>query len=179
MGYYSDIRIRLKKEDYKTLVEKFEEERAKCKIERAKYQALLDKETDKDKQWEIQQKMYNADCMSDLFDKDTTYIGLNGETREKKYKDLSVYREEKTTVYGEYNKDTNKYDSEEVDTVYFGWNGLKWYPNYKDVNFIMDFIESLDCYAYARIGEEMGDTEQEENGFDCIGLYSGFDDDNA
>ena len=177
MGYSSDIRIRLKKKDFDTLVEKFEEERAKCKLEREKYEELIKQETDEEKIQQLRHKMCIADCMADLFDKDTTYKGYDGQIHEKKYKDLAVYREEKTTIYLGYNEKTKRYDSKEVDSVYFGWNGLKWYDGFKDVDFIMDYIDSMEYYAYARIGEEMGDTDQRENGFDCIGLYSGFDDD--
>jgi hypothetical protein len=176
MGYLSDIRIRLKKKDFDTLVEKFEEERAKCKLERAKYEELIKQETDEEKIQQLRHKMHIADCMADLFDKDTTYRGYDGQVFEKKYKDLSVCREEKTTVY-ERIGDTDGFTEEVYDTVYFGWNGLKWYDGFKDVDFVMEFIESLDYYAYARIGEEMGDTEQREDGFDCIGFYTGFDDD--
>ena len=167
MGYRSDIRIRLRKEDYKNLVEKFEEERDKHKANVLVLQSLLEQATTDEEKTKIRNDIYKEDCMCDLFDKDN----------KSDWKELAIYREEETTIYEGYDKETEKYNSHEEDTVYFGWNGLKWYRGYADVDFIMDYIQNLDYYAYARIGEEMGDIEQLENGFDTICVYAGFDED--
>ena len=62
------------------------------------------------------------------------------------------------------------------DCVYFGWNWVKWYEGYKDVSFIMNFIQDCDQYAFCRIGEDIsGDVEIHERNMDMIGFYYAFD----
>ena len=137
MGYISNIRIKLEKEVYKDLVNKYEEERLK-----------------------------DPTKMSDLFEKaEDKGLGFMLPVKEKK---MPVWeRDEKT----------NEWVEKELDGVYFGWNGLKWYDGYKDVDFIMDYIRKCENYAFARLGEESDDIEQESNGFDDIYVYTAFEDD--
>ena len=77
-----------------------------------------------------------------------------------------------------HNKDIYK---DEGDTVYFGWNDTKWYreiEDYKNVNFIMDFILGLENYSYAILGEEIDDNDIDCNGdIDCISIARSFEDD--
>lgn len=78
-----------------------------------------------------------------------------------------------------HNKDI--YRTEEDGTVYFGWDGLKWYRqdiNYKNVDLIMDFIIDLENYAYAIIGEEIEDIDTDQNGIvEDISIKREFEDD--
>lgn len=128
MGYRSDVRIRLTKEDYERLKEEFE-------------------------------KTIVTKFGFNLFD------------------DMAVYKEEKG--YGFYTEDENN-DCvwKEKDCVYFGWNCVKWYDGYDDVDSVMDFIENCKQYAFIRIGESCeGDIDAREKDFDMIGFYYAFDDD--
>ena len=47
---------------------------------------------------------------------------------------------------------------------YFGWNWVKWYDGYTDVDAIMNGLEHLEkkdlSYRFARIGEDYGDYEE-------------------
>lgn len=49
---------------------------------------------------------------------------------------------------------------------YLGWDYIKWYENtFLEVDYIMDFIRSLDSgYNFIRLGEEVNDTQEENNG---------------
>ena len=130
MGYRSDVRIRLIKEDYERLVNEFNE---KIKID----------------------DFYHL------------------------FKHLDVYKEENDKVISIQNKD-NEWEEKKVDSVYFGWNDVKWYEDYgfDDVDFIMDFMENCKQYAFIRIGESCeGDIDTREDGFDMINFYYAFDDD--
>ena len=55
-------------------------------------------------------------------------------------------------------------DTEEV-YHYLGWDFIKWYENiFPEVDYIMDFIRSLDSgYNFIRIGEEVDDIQEEMN----------------
>lgn len=55
-------------------------------------------------------------------------------------------------------------DTEEI-YHYFGWDFIKWYENvFPEVDYIMDFIRSLDSgYNFIRIGEEVDDIQEEMN----------------
>ena len=68
-------------------------------------------------------------------------------------------------------------DIEEThDCVFFGWNWLKWYDGYKEVDFIMNFLQDCDHYAFCRIGESgEGDIETYEKNMDMIGFYYAFE----
>lgn len=46
------------------------------------------------------------------------------------------------------------------------WDYIKWYENtFLEVDYIMDFIRSLDSgYNFIRLGEEVNDTQEENNG---------------
>lgn len=72
------------------------------------------------------------------------------------------------------NEETDEWS--EIDTVYFGWNYVKWYEGYNDVNFIMKFIRSGCPSAYTRIGENIDDIEQEYHMMDDIPIRILFDD---
>lgn len=79
--------------------------------------------------------------------------------------------------YGFY-EETNNGDYKELveDCVFFGWNGLKWYNGYDDVDFIEDFVFSCKHYAYCRIGESMeGDIDNRSHNMDMIGVYYDFE----
>lgn len=105
MGYYSDVRIKLKTQDYNKLL-------------KVANQALKD--------W--------------LLDHNNM--------------DLNIVREDDV-----FNKHTYEYETKDI--VYFGWDSVKWYDGYEDVDCIMNFIRGCDAYAFARIGETTGDIEQE------------------
>ena len=122
------------------------------RLEKDKYEELVNKFEE--------ERQKDTAKMSDLFEKDeqTNWIDL-------------IHREEKATAYDE------DYKGTEVDTVYFGWNGLKWYRGYKDVDLIMNFVYSQDHFAYSRIGEESGDTDVEAQGFEELWTYSAFEND--
>lgn len=130
MGYRSDVRIRLTKEDFERLKEEFE----KRLIETNKLEYSM-------------------------------------------FKNLDVYKEEKDKFVYTQNKD-NEWEEKKVDSVYFGWNCVKWYDGYDDVDFINDFVFKCSYYAFIRIGESSeGDIESLADGFDYIGYYYAFDDD--
>ena len=90
-------------------------------------------------------------------------------------KNLDVYKELKNVHCWKMTDDGE--DIEEThDCVFFGWNGVKWYDGYKDVDFIMNFIQDCDQYAFARIGESCeGDIECHEQNMDMIGFYYAFE----
>ena len=48
--------------------------------------------------------------------------------------------------------------------VYFGWDSLKWYDGYEEVDAIMDNLNRLEengyGYGYARLGEDVEDYEE-------------------
>lgn len=72
--------------------------------------------------------------------------------------------------------DTDGNTKKDLDCVFFGWNCVKWYEGYKDVDFIMDFIQKCERYAFCRIGESLeGDIECHEQGMEMIGFYYAFD----
>ena len=78
-------------------------------------------------------------------------------------KKMSKYYKEKNYDYDLF--DTNDYllmVEENENWVKFGWNGLKWYKGYEDVDLIMEFIESREQYHYMRLGEEYGDLEERD-----------------
>ena len=60
------------------------------------------------------------------------------------------------------------------EIMVFGWDSVKWYPGYPDVDFIEDFIAEIEDkghpYKMIIIGEEPGDIETRyslgENGDD-------------
>lgn len=90
-------------------------------------------------------------------------------------KDNLIYKELKKYSYWKVTNDGEDIETKE-DCVYFGWNWVKWYDGYEDVDFIMNFIQDCDQYAFCRIGEDMiGDVETRENNMDMIGYYYAFD----
>ncbi len=128
MGYRSDVRIRLTKEDYERLKKEFDEK-----------------------------------------------IGVHD--RYNLFKDLSVYKEEIGNSIWEMDND-GEWHEKLVDSVYFGWDYVKWHNDYEDVSFINDFVFKCSYYAFIRIGESSnGDIERLENGFDGIRHHYTFDDD--
>lgn len=74
-------------------------------------------------------------------------------------------------------EENGKWQDCKEDCVYFGWDSLKWYDGYDEVDLIMGFIQECECYAYARIGEDYNDIEIRQENFDSIFVYSGFSDD--
>ena len=93
------------------------------------------------------------------------------------FEHLDVYKKEKDTIICVQNKD-NDWEEKKVESVYFGWNCVKWYDGYYDVDFINDFIFNCEQYAFIRIGESMeGDIDSRAEGFDNIEFYYSFADD--
>ena len=157
MGYRSDIRIKLRKADFEDLRTKFRnqykenEDKIRAIEEEIKKLPLEDLE----KRRELTEKASDL-AMSPLLN--------NGNI------DILDYRKDVilTDDYG---------NEEETDIVYFGWNNVKWYDNYADVQFIMNFVRNCDYYSIGIIGEEVGDIERESKGMYDIGVYSGFEED--
>ena len=91
-------------------------------------------------------------------------------------KNLNVYKELKNFSCWKMTDDGE--DIEEThDCVFFGWSWIKWYDNYADVKFIMEFLDECDQYAFWRIGESCeGDVETHERNMDMIGFHYVFDD---
>jgi hypothetical protein len=90
-------------------------------------------------------------------------------------KDLDVYKEIKNVPCWKVTDDGE--DVEEThDCIFFGWNCVKWYDGYKDVDFVMEFLDECDHYAFCRIGESSeGDVETHERNMDMIGFYYAFE----
>ena len=51
-----------------------------------------------------------------------------------------------------------------IPFIIFYENWTKWYEGYDDVDCIGDYLRSLDCYKFIRVGEETGDDEENEYG---------------
>lgn len=53
------------------------------------------------------------------------------------------------------------------DSVYLGWNNLKWYNGYHEIDAVMNGLEHLKqkdlSYRYARIGEDFTDFEEDNH----------------
>ncbi len=61
------------------------------------------------------------------------------------------------------------YQDEQNETVSITWNSIKWYEGFSDVEFIMSFLHSDDMqYQFKRVGEEIGDIEEEYNDDDWV-----------
>lgn len=126
MGYRSDVRIRLTKEDYEKLKIGFEPIA----------------------------KQFNYNMFAD--------------------ENLDVYKEQNNVTV--FNYEDDNYTSETKDCIYFGWNWVKWYDGFEDVDYIMDFIQKCKYYAFCRIGESCeGDIETYSEGMNDIGYYYVFD----
>ena len=156
MGYRSDVRIRMRKEDYFTLVEKFNEKLAD----------FYEKE-------EKKAELTLNDYMYDLF-------GATPKTNEEiiKFSEksrLNVIRVEENFSY--YELEDDKWEEKQCDMVYFGWNDIKWYESYADISFITDFINNLDLCSFSRIGEDYEDIEQFAEKLDYMGITRQFDED--
>lgn len=79
--------------------------------------------------------------------------------------------------------------SSDESEMYFGWNYLKWYDGYEDVDAIMDGLNHLEqnnfSYRYARMGESYDDYEEqyyeseidEEKDLEYPNMIREFDDD--
>lgn len=89
-------------------------------------------------------------------------------------KSLDVYKELKNVPCWKVTDDGE--DIEEThDCIFFGWDYVKWYDNYADVKFIMEFLDECDHYAFCRIGESCeGDIETHERNMDMIRFYHAF-----
>lgn len=54
------------------------------------------------------------------------------------------------------------------------WYDIKWYEgDFKEIDFVMDYINSLDNFLYYRVGEDLFDVEEQLKGddynlYDCI-----------
>lgn len=90
-------------------------------------------------------------------------------------KELDVYKELRDVSCWKVTDDGE--DIEEIhDCIFFGWNLIKWYDEYKDVNLIMEYLENCDYYAFCRIGESgEGDIDSREKNMGMIGYYYVFE----
>lgn len=128
-------------------------------------------------------------------------------TTKKGYDELKKYVEEHVNKYKKNNikegtiVDYSNYDynllnqtdisnlSNDESQIYFGWNYLKWYDGYEEVDAIMDGLNHLEennfSYRYARIGEAYDDYEEkyydseleEEQSLEHLSMIREFDDD--
>ena len=90
-------------------------------------------------------------------------------------KDLDAYKELKNVHCWKMTDDGDDIETVE-DCVFFGWNSVKWYDGYTEVEFIRQFLDDCDYYAFCRIGESCeGDVETYERNMDMIGFYYAFD----
>ena len=95
--------------------------------------------------------------------------------KKEDYNELRAKAQEKGMTENNYLLDESAFDihKENEDIVAFGWNDIKWYSGYSDVDFIIDFFEELrtNCHPYSivRIREGREDIEVEN--------YYGEDDD--
>lgn len=99
-------------------------------------------------------------------------MGYNSDLRViLRRKDFEELKEKMNNYYKERDCGYNLFNEEEIDIieenkswVKFGWNGLKWYyPQYKEVEMIQDFITSRDQFYFLRLGEEYGDMEERQD----------------
>ena len=124
MGYYSDVRIKLKKEDYDKLIEEFNREFPDLSYNLFNYRNFL--------------------------------------------------KDERVDII--YENITGKFS--EIKTVFFGWNGIKWYSKcYDEVTFIENYVKNCDYFAFTRIGEDYNDLEQFASGYNRIRVTVKFDED--
>ena len=95
--------------------------------------------------------------------------------KKEDYNELRAKAQEKGMTENNYLLDESAFDihKENEDIVAFGWNDIKWYSGYSDIDFIVDFFEELRTnghpYSFVRIGEGREDIEVEN--------YYGEDDD--
>ena len=163
MGYRSDIRIKLRKADFEDLRTKFNNQykENKDKIRAIEEEIKKLPLEDLEKRRELNEKANNL-VMSPLLN--------NG--------NIDILDERKDVILTDEQLMSIDYNiEEETDIVYFGWNNLKWYNEYADVQFIMNFVRNCDYYSIGIIGEEVGDIERESKGMYDIGIYSGFEED--
>ena len=78
----------------------------------------------------------------------------------------------KGSVSDEYNSVYNLLDNVDIskeyvddkNKIYFGWDYLKWYDGYEEVDAIMDSLSKLEDkgygYSFARLGESQSDYEE-------------------
>lgn len=45
--------------------------------------------------------------------------------------------------------------------MFLHWDSVKWYEDYKEIEFIMKFIRQLEAYEFVRFGEGSDDNEME------------------
>ena len=113
----------------------------------------------------ISLKRKDFDRLKETFLKNTEKEYTKLEEEYKKFKHDSVYNLMKeVTIWHE-----KKADQKENDIIVFGWNGIKWYEEYFDVRFILNFLNKLEeenaPYKLIVMGED-GYTEEAEN-YDC------------
>lgn len=58
--------------------------------------------------------------------------------------------------------------------VVLHWDSIKWYmfDDMPEVDFLMDYIKTLQDYSYMRIGEETGDIEEDHKGDYNLDIFS-------
>ena len=101
---------------------------------------------------------------------DTTGFNLFDDKILDVYKEIKNFPCWKMTDDGEDIEETH-------DCVFFGWNWIKWYEGYPEIDFVMNFLDECDQYAFCRIGESgEGDIETRERNMDMIGFYYVFED---
>ena len=106
-------------------------------------------------------------------------VSRNGYKKLKKYVDEHIKKYKinnikEGTVAASYNYDFNLLNSLDVSKtsednkqIYIGWNDLKWYDGYEEVDAIMDSLSKLEDngygYWFTRIGENIEDIEEQYN----------------
>ncbi len=73
-----------------------------------------------------------------------------------------AYRESKDVALPFITRYAHLYKSDDIVTIYWDW--VKWYEEYEDVRFVIDFIHNDIPYKFTRVGESVGDIEEEFNG---------------
>nr|WP_297003784.1 hypothetical protein [uncultured Dialister sp.] len=58
--------------------------------------------------------------------------------------------------------------------VVLHWDSIKWYmfDDMPEVDFLIDYIKTLQDYSYMRIGEEAGDIEEDHKGDYNLDIFS-------
>lgn len=106
-------------------------------------------------------------------------------TTRKGYEKLSEFVRDKIGDNVDYNLLENcSFKSVHCNTVFMGWNNIKWYENnelFKDVDAIMKGLDYLYdnnlSYHYARMGESIEDYDslESDNDDDKLDIYSSID----
>ena len=105
-------------------------------------------------------------------------VSKNGYKELRKYIDEHIRKYKidnikEGSVADAYNYDFNLLNNLDVskasadgNEIYIGWDSLKWYDGYEEVDAVMDSLDKLEengyGYRYSRIGENFDDIEEKE-----------------